>query len=475
MIKSIILLVIILYIPLTQVKSQQSNTLFFMHSVPQSNFINPAIQSECRWFIGLPAISSTHLNLAHNGFTVNSLLESQEDTLYALNAERIEKKLAGMNYLSSEFYTHLFAIGYKRKDFYFTFSIRERDDFVLFYPRDLFAFTYRGNTQFEGEWISLNGTGIQFNHFREYAVGVSKKYDDYRIFGIRGKILFGKLNLNTRKSKIGLFTQENTFNLLFVNDILVNASLPYSLGIDSAGNYYIINEDYTFNWDLVFNRRNLGLAVDAGFIYKYDENITLSGSILDIGAIYYRSNLTNYDVEGDFFYDGPLGDTIPTESYLEDVVNTFTDGSIIDNRPYIYFLQPKIFLGATYKLNDKINLGGLLAGKIYRQKIQSGLILSANARFASYFSASLSWSYIHRSINNLGLGLAFGRMPLQFYIISDNVPGMIWLQSSKNINLRFGLNIIFGCYRKESIKGCGCYWIREAEESRERKYKLMNK
>jgi hypothetical protein len=475
MIKSIILLVIVLYIPLTQVKSQQSNTLFFMHSVPQSNFINPAIQGECRWFIGLPVISSTHLNLAHNGFTVNNLLESQEDTLYALDAERIEKKLARMNYLSSEFYTHLFAIGYKRKDFYFTFSIRERDDFVLFYPRDLFAFTYRGNTQFEGEWISLNGTGIQFNHFREYAIGISKKYDDYRTFGIRGKILFGKLNLNTRKSKIGLFTQENTFNLLFVNDILVNASLPYSLGIDSSGNYYIINEDYTFNWDLVFNRRNLGLAVDAGFIYKYDENITFSGSILDIGAIYYRSNLTNYDVEGDFFYDGPLGDTIPTESYLEDVVNTFTDGSIIDNRSYIYFLQPKIFVGATYKLNDKINLGGLLAGKIYRQKIQSGLILSANARFASYFSASLSWSYIHRSVNNLGLGLAFGRMPLQFYIVSDNVPGMIWLQSSKNINLRFGLNIIFGCYRKESIKGCGCYWIREAEESRERKYKLMNK
>lgn len=132
-------------------------------------------------------------------------------------------------------------------------------------------------------------------------------------------------------------------------------------------------------------------------------------------------------------------------------------------------------IGATYKMTDRINLGGLIAGKIYKQKLQSGLILSANSRLARYFTASLSWSYIHRSANNLGLGLAVGRVPVQFYIISDNVPGMIWPQSTKNLNLRFGLNIIFGCYRKENITGCGCYWIQQAEERRERKYKLLNK
>jgi len=474
MIKSLILSIFFLVITTYRLQSQQSNTLFFMHSVPQSNFINPAIQGECRWFIGLPAISSTHFNLANNGFTVNHLLEHKEEGMDTLYAKEIVKKLTRRNYLSSELYTHLFAIGYKRKDLYFTFSIRERDDFILFYPKDLFAFVFIGNTQYEGKWISLNGSGIQFNHFREYAIGVSKKYD-YRTFGIRGKILFGKLNLNTRKSVIGLFTEENTFNLLFVNDILVNASLPYGLEVDTEGNYNITNEDYALELDLILNRKNFGLGVDAGFIYNYDENITISGSILDIGAIFYRSYLTNYDVEGNFSYTGPLGDTVPTENYFEDVINTFTDGSIIGNRPYIYFLQPKILIGASYKINDKINLGGLIASKIYRQKIQSGLILSANSRLARYFSVNLSWSYIHRSFNNLGLGLAFGRMPLQFYIISDNVPGMIWLQSSKNINLRFGLNIIFGCFRKTGIKDCGCYWIRKEEERRERKYKLLNK
>jgi hypothetical protein len=475
MVRSNILVIAFLLVSIHTVRAQQSNTLFFMHSVPQSNFMNPAVQAECRWFIGLPVISSVHVNLANNGFTVNQILESQDEGVYTFNADNLVNKLARTNYLSSEVYTHLLAIGHKRKDYYFTLSIRERDDFIAFYPRDLFAFAYRGNTQFEGEWISLDGTGGQFNHFREYALGVSKKVDDYRTYGIRGKLLFGKLNLNTRRSTIGLYTQENTFDLIFLNDININGSLPVSLEIDDRGYYTITDQYYTTISDIILNRRNIGIAFDAGFISEFDEKITFSGSILDVGAIFYRSNLTNYNVEGEFFYDGPLGDTIETESYFNDIINTFTESSIISRNSYIYFLQPRILIGATYRMNDRINFGGLITGKIYRQKVQSGLMLSANTRFARYFAASLSWSYLHRSFNNLGAGLAVGRMPIQFYIISDNFLGMIWPQSTKNLNLRFGMNIIFGCYRKEKISGCGCYWIQQAEEKRERKYKLMNK
>jgi hypothetical protein len=473
MLKSIILSFIILLVTVNRSLSQQSNTLFFMHSVPQSNFINPAIQTDCRWFVGLPVLSSVHFNLANNGFTVNHLLEDTEGGTYTLDADNIVKKLAPRNYLSTELYTNLFVIGYRRGDYYFTFSVRERNDFILFYSKDLFAFLWKGNTQFEGENISLKGTGIQFNHLREYAIGVSKRYDEYSTFGIRAKLLFGKLNFNTRKSNVKLFTEEHTFNLTFTNDIVLNASLPVSLEIDTDRNFNITDDYYTSVRDIILNRKNYGIAIDAGFIHKYDENITISGSILDLGAVFYRSDLTNYSVEGEYFYDGPVGDTIDTENYLEDIANTFTEGSNITNNSYLIATHPKLLLGATYKISEKINFGILMSGKVYKQKIQSGLTLSANTKFAGYFAVSMSWSYLNRSINNLGLGLAFGRFPLQLYIITDNVPGMIWLQSSKNINIRFGLGINFGCFRKEKIKGCGCYWLQKAEEKREMKEKLL--
>jgi hypothetical protein len=48
---------LILSLIFTELQAQQSNTLFFMHSLPESNFINPAVQNSCKLFIGLPALS----------------------------------------------------------------------------------------------------------------------------------------------------------------------------------------------------------------------------------------------------------------------------------------------------------------------------------------------------------------------------------------------------------------------------------
>ncbi|NJK85883.1 MAG: hypothetical protein HC906_07865 [Bacteroidales bacterium] len=115
-----------------------------------------------------------------------------------------------------------------------------------------------------------------------------------------------------------------------------------------------------------------------------------------------------------------------------------------------------------------INL--LTGAKIYKQKIMNGFTISANYRFNRSLGASLSWSYLHNSINNFGAAVVVGRSPVQFYMASDNVPGLIFPTSTKNINLCFGLNILFGCnLRNSNLEDCGCEWLRNAEERSERK------
>ena len=71
--------------------------------------------------------------------------------------------------------------------------------------------------------------------------------------------------------------------------------------------------------------------------------------------------------------------------------------------------------------------------------------------------------------------MVLGRNPVQFYLVSDNILGFLWPQSTKNLNLRFGFNMIFGCREKSGTDGCGCYWLREAEERNERKQRLFRK
>jgi hypothetical protein len=470
------ILLLLILSGLIKIYGQQSHTLYFLHNVPQTNMLNPAVQNECKVFVGLPLISSLHINLANSGFTMNQLLDTQAPGEYAVDASKIYDKLGKSNYFSSEVYLDLLNIGLMiKKRYYFTFSIRERNDLNLFYTKNLFSLVYKGNTQYEGEWVSLKGNGLQFNHFREFSLGMSKIINENITYGVRAKFLFGKLNLKTTRENVSLFTEENTFDLLFQNDFRFDASLPVSL--DSSNGNLRTNSDYytTDPVALIFNRRNMGFAVDAGFIYKYDEKTTLQGSILDLGFIPYRSNLTNYSVNGEFPYAGPLGDTIITQNYawdLWDRINDSMDASLT-RESYTYLLSPRLYFGISHQLNRNITANVLLAARISRQKIQSGLTVSGIWRPYRYFTATISWSYFHRSINNIGAGMVLGRSPVQFYIVSDNVLGFIWPQSTKNLNLRFGFNLIFGCREKHNINECGCYWLRKAEERNERKKKLI--
>jgi hypothetical protein len=52
--------------------------------------------------------------------------------------------------------------------------------------------------------------------------------------------------------------------------------------------------------------------------------------------------------------------------------------------------------------------------------------------------------------NNIGLGLVLGGAPLQLYVVTDNVSAAFWGHKTSSVNLRFGLNIAFGCKHKKN-------------------------
>jgi hypothetical protein len=464
---------LILSMIFTELQAQQSKTLFFMHSLPESNFINPAIQSECRLFIGLPVISSVHMHVSNSGFTANQLL-NKETGGYVLDADGTLAKVARRNMMTVELYTTLLAVGLQKNDYYYTFTIQEKDNMAALYSRDLVEFGLKGNTRFEGQWINLRGTGMFFNHMREYAIGVSKVKNNALTLGIRAKLLFGKLNATTGSSNIRMFTQENTLNLMFETDAGFNSSLPYSMGVDGRGIYRF---DHRYNNSFAryaFNRKNPGIAVDLGFIYQYTSRLTLSGSLLDLGLIWYRSNLTNYSVKGNYLYTGPGADSMIADRFLWDVfddLNANVDVSLT-HHSYAYFLDPRLYLGATYRINDRFDANLLLYNRFLPVKIQTSVTASIISRPLKNMEASLSWSWMNRSINNVGLGIGYGRSPVQVYLVSDNLLGFFMPMSAKNVNLRFGLNLHFGCRERFDVSQCGCGWLRDAERRTLRNEKL---
>jgi hypothetical protein len=467
---------LILSLFLTELQAQQSNTLFFMHSLPESNFINPAVQNGCRLFIGLPALSSIHMHASNSGFTANQLL-NKEAGGYTLNADGVLARLAARNIATSELHTTILAVGLQKEDYYYTFTIQEKDNQATLYSRDLASFALKGNTQFEGQWINLMGTGVFYNHVREFALGVSKVKNNALTVGIKAKLLFGKLNATTGRSDIRMFTQENTLDLMFETDAGFNSSLPYSMGVDANGIYRFDHRYDNSVSSFAFNRKNPGIAFDFGFIYQYSTKLTFSGSLLDLGMIWYRSNLTNYSLKGDYLYQGPGADSMIADRFLWDVFDALNNNVSVNlgYHPYAYFLEPRLYLGATYNLNDKFDANLLLYNRFLPVKIQTSVTASLVSRPLKNMEASLSWSYMNRSISNVGIGIGYGRSPVQVYLVSDNLLGFIWPMSAKNVNVRFGLNINIGCQDRFDINQCGCGWLRDAEKREVRHEKIRRR
>ncbi len=463
------ILIIILLIPIL-LSGQQNQQLFQMHYLGESNFLNPAVQSECKWFVGIPVLSSIHFNYANSGFTYKQLISNTSDSTYTMNIDRVVDRLGWRTLIETELHTTLLALGHKRDDYYFTFSIIEKNNLPFTFSKDMFRLAWEGNSPFEGQEASLRGSSAFAMHYREYALGVSRQNRDGNFWGIKGKLLFGKLNLSAPKSNISLYTDENTFDLTLDGEMRVNISAPLIIEHNNGQlTDYYYDESISIT-DILFNRKNLGLAFDFGFIHQLNKDITLSGSVLDVGFIRWRSNLNNISVEEYYTYQGILVDSGNIiSSIVDSIYSDFT------NKPYFTLLPAKLYFGAEYHVNEKLEAKGLISAVAYRTKFSPALTLSADYNPFGHFHLVASYSVMYRSLKNAGLGFSIGREPLQFYMISDNVLGMIWPLSARNINLRFGLNINLGCKEKEnkpkglsSVQGY-CPVYEKEKERRKRK------
>ena len=457
-------------------EAQQNNTLFFMHSVPEANFVNPAVQLDCGIFIGLPVFSSFHMNIANSGFTAASMITLYTDGSFGRKDNFNTSKLANHNYLLGEFHSTLFALGIRRNRDYYSFTITEKNNTAFLYTDDLIALTLRGSEEFEGNEIGIQGTRMMMNHYREFAFGIARKRSSNLTVGAKVKILFGEFNLNTGNSALNIYVENGTRNLILDFDGGFNSSLPVALREETPGAYRFQEVYDAPLLKHLMNFRNPGLAFDAGFIYRYNDRLVLSGSLLDLGLIYYRSNLTNYRIEGSYIYTGSFGNESIDGEYLWDFFDELNQNmnDEVTANPYVQFLDPRMYLGAAYKLNNRYDLNFLLYNRLLPGKLQTGATISLLTRADKKLRTSVSWSYMNNSITNLGLGVAYGKRPVQLYLVSDNILGFILPFYVKNVNLRAGINLKLSCRESFDINQCGCEWIRQ-EESRRLRHENIRK
>ena len=445
----------------------QVRALYHIPNIQQSTLINPAIQHKCKLYVGLPAISSTLFNINHTGFTYNDVFIPLDNGLYAIDIERLEKKIRKWNYIKSQVQVNIFALGYKYENYYFSLDISNKTDLKVGYPDDYINITH-GNGYFMGDnYLQLVPflTAVNYN---EIAFGASQQLSANLTIGGKFKYLQGVANTQITNSYAKLYTDEDTYDLFATAKIEANSSFPVTITYDTLNlPSDIVMNEINITKDFIFNN-NRGAAIDLGMIYKFSEEITFSGSILDLGFIRWASNTNTYQGEGELKFVGFdvaswYEPEMISDNYNYDSIRVVLSNKYIDSLQnayslnyhsysYFSFLHTKIYLGATYQLIPYLNFGVLTRTAIYNKRIYPSLTLSANGNFwKNRIQTSLSYSIMNNSFRNLGFGLAFKLGPVQLYTVSDNFLGIFNWKNSRSFSMQFGLNLYFGC--KERKKG----------------------
>lgn len=443
--KMVLIIAITLALFINTTKGQQNFTLYNMEMVPQRMYMNPALVHTNKLYIGLPVISSTYFNISNSGFKYSDLIRHNGDSLY-VDFDNMLGKLSENNYISTAVNIDLLSFGFRVKKNYFSFNATEKINVRFRYPKNFMAFAWKGNGAMLGEEVNFN-FGINAIHYREYGLGYAREINEKLTVGGKFKYLYGMENVWTEESDVSLTTDPNSFAITAKSNIKINVS-----GIDSVGKGPIS--------DYLFKKKNKGFGIDLGGVYKLNEKLSFSASIIDLGFIRWKDNVSNYqssNTDASYTYEGVdlnqlLNDTSENKfgALLDSVVNTFKLDTV--RNAYSTRLSTQVYMGGNYNFTKKINVGALLYGQVFDKSIHPGLALSYNQRVAKWFSFSLSYSMYNRSYNNAGLGLCFGNGPVQFYMVSDNVLGAVFPQNTKNLHLNFGLNLTFGKGSKKKVK-----------------------
>lgn len=433
--------------------AQQDLIMYNMRYVPQRMYTNPANLNNAKVNIGLPLISSLYFNVGNSGFKYNELIRKRPDDSLYFDVENMVGKLKSNNYFFTSTAIDLFSLGIKLSDrSYASINITDKTIFQFRYPKDLIEFAWRGNGALLDKELQFN-LGLDFTHYTEYGFNYTYKITDQLSVGTRLKYLNGKENIQSKKTDVTLTTESQYFAITAQSDIIINTAGVADTNVFAESfnpiKYY-------------FGRSNNGFGADIGANYKINDKFAISGAINDLGFIRWHSHIRNFASKNPgakFTYEGIdinqfFNDSTSIDEAFRKVgdslANTF---SIEETRTaYRTYLSPQIYLAGHYNINDKNDVGLLFYGRFFDRRLHPGVSLSYNLRLGRVLGLSAAYSIYNRSYTNVGAGLSFNLGFLQWYLMSDNVAGFIFPQSTKLAHIHTGVNLTIGRQEKDSDK-----------------------
>ena len=403
----------------------------------QNSFYNPSYLPEGKIFIGLPVLSGVHVNINNKFDYSDAIVRTESGNQIDLNG--FLASLQRNNYVSTSVDIGLFHLAYTANNgMHFSLFANERVESDVMYSKQLMQFAIEGNLTLLGDAVKIDKTKMSSTYFREIGVGFGGAIPSLKMnVGARLKYLQGIANASTSNYTAQLTTNNIDYQLdLDLKDAALRTS-----GFDVLqGKSTIDPVSY-----IIYNG-NAGVSADFGMSMDVNKYVNFSASIVDLGFISWKEDITNYTIPDTVMrYSGlNLKDPSNLEQNIEDsLINRFKNRMVKTSDAYTTGLNPKVYTSIAYKTP----LGGEIIGSLGTRYLKGNFNYLIGAgyrhRFGKYFVGSASVTRLPQQFMNIGAGLSIKGGPVQYYLAVDH----IWnfdLTKAKAFDFRTGMNIIIG-------------------------------
>jgi hypothetical protein len=427
-------IIAVFFFVLQPTQAQNGYILSGFRDIPQSVYLNPAFVSGAHVVVGIPVLSNFSEGLLSTGGGIQDYVRTYPgtDSLYldldkVINNGKAQDKV--VDFLDNDF---LFA-GFKAGNTFITLGVRQHLFVQTIFDRDLLRLLWNGTSDYENETLNLDHTAVNEHQVMDYHIGISVPIGKRVRAGARFHFLQGLSDISTENHGIRLKTVDNngSFELHARTNFVVNTA-----GIANDSTFTVT--DYLSNFD------NTGISVDLGVDIQVTKQISVNAAVLNWGKIHFRSNTKSFYSASDTINFNGADVDINNGDVMDNLVDTLQQIFDIkdESRNYDIKLPTRILIGGEYFTKDFRNdFSFLFSGRFYDEYFEPAVSIGYTRFVSQHFTVKADYTWIKDAPMNFGLAFALNFHPFQFYLYSENVPGLFSWDQQKYVQIGFGLNI----------------------------------
>jgi len=352
----------------------------------------------------------------------------------------------------------LLSLTYPAKFGFLNFRVKEIQNFSANVKGELSDFIIRNDIQS----AAINQVQLlpaQAMHYREYSIGYSMRPGYNRLsLGLRAKIYFGKSSFFSGIS--GSIRKEQTEYFLTTSG-KVDISIP---------EVNVVSKDGTINSVSIFkgskttrylmNMGNPGIGLDLGLKYRITPNLTFLLSFLDLGKIFWNTNLNSKYFNSDYAIDNSTIETGINQEGVEFIKKKFSGGSFSDSISNIFdltydkssfskIMPVTIYSGLNYRVNPSLKIIFAHRYILVNEMSHRSFTLAAKYEVNKHLSISTGYSIVGNSKFNIPYAVLLKRNFGQVYFGTDNLLSFIVPSISEFAGFSFGTS--FYLFRTKNI------------------------